>query len=98
MELTAKVQHGAGWEAVDRQGEVERSFPAGVRRPRAFAKYVGLRPERVTYRTRTYLWVVGLSGYRLVLPVPAQIPECTEALDLLPQQNPGFHSAAPNDW
>ena len=55
---------------------------SGIRRVRGPA-------TRTCDRADTHLPVGrGLSGYRLVLPVPAQIPEGTEGLDSLPQRKP----------
>ena len=71
MELSTEVQHGAGREAVDGKGEVKGTLPAGGRGARTFTEDVSLRPEPLTDRTGTYLWIVGMSGHRLVLPVPA---------------------------
>ena len=58
LELPAQIQHGSWGESADRKVKVHGTFRPGGRSARAFAKYMGLRPEPVRDRACTYLRVL----------------------------------------
>ena len=102
MELPPQIQHRARGEVADGGGEVEVVSRPGLCGARAVAELMGLGPEPVTYRARTYLAVVRLPCHSPVFSVPVGIPKCiasvatgSESTQWLPL--PKEHPEGPED-